>query len=81
MELQFTQGWSSFTRRIFINKNVQEVYKAWAVAAELEKWFFETADYLDNTGKAISKTDYVQSGHTSNWKWHGWPHVHTGKII
>jgi len=78
--MTFSQGWSSFTRRIFINKDVHTVYSAWSKSAELEKWFFKSAEYCEDE-KAIDKTAYVQRGHTCKWQWHGWPHIHTGTIL
>ena len=79
--MKFSTEWSSFTRRIFIYKDVETVYNAWALSGELEKWFFEKADYLDTEGNAIAKNEYVKSNFSCAWKWFGWPHIHTGKIL
>jgi len=81
MEMTFTPGWKAFKRRIFINTSVERVYQAWAQSGELEHWFFESADYLDADAQAIGKSTNVQTGNTCSWKWYGWPHLHTGKIL
>ncbi len=80
MEMTFSSGWTDFTRRIFINADISTVYNAWAKSSELEKWFFEKAEYVDGDTN-IDKSALVQSGNTAYWQWFGWPHAHTGNIL
>lgn len=35
-------NWTSFTLKIGIKAHLETLYKAWANATEIEKWFFET---------------------------------------
>lgn len=32
-------NWSQFSKRIFINTDLESVYNAWTKSEELEKWF------------------------------------------
>lgn len=75
--------WSKFTKRITVNSNMRAIYNAWAIPAEIERWFLASAEYKTSDNKSRSKNERVLSGDTYEWKWHGYPNgaVERGKIL
>lgn len=62
--------WTSFTKRIAIKSSLSEIYEAWTVAANLEKWFLERVVFHDVGGKLLENTKPVKSGIRYDWYWY-----------
>lgn len=77
------RDWSKFTKRINVDSNMRAIYNAWAVPAEIERWFLASAEYQTTEKKRRPKTERVRSGDTYEWKWHGFPNgsAETGTIL
>jgi uncharacterized protein YndB with AHSA1/START domain len=73
--------WGSFTKRIILNKNFEDVYKCWTIPELLTEWFLEKADYLTKENNPRDKQDFIQSGDTFTWKWHNWDILETGEVF
>lgn len=73
--------WTQFTRRIHINKPVQEVYNALAIPTQIEKWFLEKADYIQVNCEVRDKNTPYQRGDAYEWKWWGWEHIEKGVVL
>jgi len=73
-------NWTSFKRRILINKPAASIYPCWATKSQIETWFLEKADY--QSGKIIRKPDeLIQKGDLYTWKWHNWDFTEEGQIL
>ncbi len=66
------RDWSTFTRRITVNGPVSDVYEAWAVPSQIERWFLRSAEYVAFDGKARARNDEVETGDSYLWRWHGY---------
>ena len=73
--------WTSFRKRITINKPLKDVYAAWAVPTKLENWFLEKAVYVDSNGDPRKSDQLIQQGDRFIWKWHNWETEENGEIL
>lgn len=71
----------TFTRRIIIAKDIDQVFNAWVVEGQMEKWFLKSAKFIRNGA-------FLKSGETSStddsyeWIWHTWPeNVQIGSVL
>ncbi|MBG6233822.1 uncharacterized protein YndB with AHSA1/START domain [Pedobacter sp. CAN_A7] len=62
--------WTSFTKRIAIKSSLREIYEAWTVAANLEKWFLERVVFQDMGNNQLEHTEPVKSGTRYDWYWY-----------
>lgn len=73
-------NWTSFSRKIAIKASLLDIYNAWTIPGEIEKWFLETATFFDKEQKEIGKTSSIQKGHTYAWTWYLYDMTEHGKI-
>ncbi len=73
--------WTTFRKRIFILKPLDEVYSAWATKAKIEQWFLERADLHDQNGSKRRPDEPVQTRDSFIWKWHNWDFNEKGTIL
>lgn len=71
MSISFSNDWSQFTRRIFIKAPIEQVYNAWAMQGQMEKWFLLKSQFSRND-IPLSNGDLITTGDSFIWKWHGW---------
>lgn len=73
--------WTSFRKRIVINKQMEEVYSAWTLPGSLTKWFLEKAEYVtpENVNRKPDKE--IQTGDKHSWKWHNWDFTEEGEVL
>ncbi len=64
-----TIDWQTFTKTAVINSSLDQLYKAWTIPSELEKWFLKKADYFRD-GQPIDKNSGIQTGDTYTWYWY-----------
>jgi Activator of Hsp90 ATPase homolog 1-like protein. len=64
--------WSKFSLKINIDADVEDIFNAWSIPGELEKWFLRSAKFQHN-GAELSKNARVQDGDAYEWLWHGHP--------
>ncbi len=62
--------WTSFTKRIAIKSSRSEIYEAWSVATNLEKWFLERVIFKDIDGNQLGQTEPIRSGVRYEWYWY-----------
>ena len=62
--------WGQFSKRIFINTDLETVYNYWTKSEELEKWFLSKASFYSKEGKEILPTSNVGSLNEYNWRWY-----------
>lgn len=79
--METNPDWTTFRKRIVINKPVEEVYAAWAKSVNMETWFLEKAKYFDNTEQPRKPDEPVRKGDRFIWKWNNWDFEENGKIL
>lgn len=62
--------WTSFTKRIAIKSSLSEIYDAWTVAANLEKWFLERVVFHVVGSNLLGYPKSVNSGIRYDWYWY-----------
>lgn len=72
--------WTSFTLRIAIKAELQDLYQAWASKSGIEKWFLSEADYLDSTKEKVAKDQSAQVNDTYFWRWFLYEETESGSI-
>lgn len=61
--------WTSFTKKIAIKASLADIYKAWTVPAELERWFLERAVFHRDDGTQAPGQP-AQIGAQYDWYWY-----------
>lgn len=74
-------NWETFTKKIAVKANLAELYNAWTVPQEIEKWFLSNAEFKKPSGKLALRNENVQSNDTYAWSWYLYDIVETGRII
>lgn len=72
--------WTSFTRKIAIKSDLETLYKAWTIPAEIEKWFLKSATYSDENGNELDREQNVTAGNSYKWTWYLYDDIEHGKI-
>lgn len=62
--------WTSFTKRIAVKSSLADIYNAWTVAANLEKWFLERVVFKDEKGDLMDVNQPVENGYQYDWYWY-----------
>ncbi|MGB1031526.1 MAG: SRPBCC family protein [Flavobacteriales bacterium] len=73
--------WTSFTKKIAVKNSVSEIYDAWTVPQEIEKWFLSKASFQNADGDAVFKSENVNEGDVYEWMWFLYDVKERGKII
>lgn len=73
--------WTSFRKRILIEKPLKTVYQCWATPSKIEEWFLEKAIFAKDGGKKRDADEYVASGDSFTWKWNNWDFEEKGQIL
>ena len=73
--------WTTFTRKVAIKASLSEIYNAWTIPSEIEKWFLKTADYFAENGNSIDRDANVSQNDRYAWSWYLFDIVEKGRII
>ena len=73
--------WTSFVKRIAVKANLADIYSAWTLSAEIEKWFLEKAEFYDAEGDLLGANTPVTQGCTYKWYWFLFPDDMQGRIL
>ncbi len=73
--------WTSFQKRIVVNKSLSELYSAWATKSKIEQWFLQEANYWDTNKNSRNGNELVQKGDTFTWRWHNWDFEDKGEVL
>jgi uncharacterized protein YndB with AHSA1/START domain len=74
-------NWNQFTKRVYINSNIEQVYNAWTKSEELEKWFLSNASFYAKNNIKINSNENVTSNSKYKWKWFAQNHSENGTIF
>lgn len=61
--------WTSFTKKIAIKASIDEIYNAWTTSGELERWFFEKADFY-HSGELLDPNTNAVPDSSYEWLWY-----------
>jgi uncharacterized protein YndB with AHSA1/START domain len=64
--------WSSFTKRITIDAEADEIYRALASQSGIESWFLRIAQFTSSDGTVRHRQKLAEKGDRYFWAWHGW---------
>ncbi len=73
--------WTNFVKRIYIDKDMQEVYDAWTVPEKITEWFLEKVEYTEENDQKRGNDEHIQNEDSFRWKWHNWDFEEEGKIL
>lgn len=73
--------WTSFTKRIAIKATLADIYKAWTVPADLERWFLEHVAFRSEAGELAERDQPAASGMEYDWYWYLDTNPLHGKIL
>lgn len=73
--------WTSFTIRILVKANLNDIYDAWTKSAEIEKWFLKEAIFTNTDGTKINKEQSIREDYSYEWIWYLYDDQATGKIM
>ena len=74
-------NWSQFSKRIFINADLEIVYNSWTKSEELEKWFLSNATFFSKEGRKILPTKNITPKNVYKWNWFAQNHSEEGTVI
>lgn len=72
--------WTSFTKKIAVKAKLDDIYNAWTISNELERWFLEKATFFNENKEPISKYTNVSTSNTYKWLWYLYNDQMTGII-
>ncbi len=73
--------WDSFIQKIAIKANLEDIYDAWTMPSELEKWFLKEALFFKENGEKVGFFENISLKDTYEWSWFLYDAVENGKII
>ena len=59
--------------RINVKASREKLYWRWATKEGIESWFLRKSDYKNSVGTLRGNNEFVQTGDTYSWWWHGYP--------
>jgi uncharacterized protein YndB with AHSA1/START domain len=73
--------WTRFTKRIAVKAPLEALYNAWTQSAELERWFLQTARFLDSAGNPMDGREPTAAGMTYEWTWFLYDGLEKGMVL
>lgn len=72
--------WTTFKLKIAIKAKMAEIYNAWTIANEIEKWFLIDAEFADENGLVLSKSQNALKGDGYKWIWYLYDDIEHGTV-
>jgi uncharacterized protein YndB with AHSA1/START domain len=73
--------WTTFEKRVEINKDLRDVYEQWVVPNNLIKWFLKEADFFKHDKSLRDPETYIQKGDHYIWQWQGYDDMEKGEVL
>lgn len=73
--------WESFTKKIAVKASISDLYDAWTIPQEIEKWFLSKAVFHKPDGEQLPHHSNFEQNDTYQWSWYLFGSVENGKII
>ena len=74
-------NWTSFTKKIAIKSTIQQLYDAWTVPEDIEKWFLSKAHFENPNGFVVKRNENIQSNDNYQWSWFLFETTEKGAIL
>ncbi len=71
--------WSAFSMKILIKTSINDVYRAWTLSSELEKWFLEKATFWGLDRQVMPPNEQAGAGCRYQWSYYLHEEVENGK--
>ena len=73
--------WTSFSRKISVKARISDLYDAWTIPQELERWFLSRAHYTRLDGSIVGNQERIGPRDEYEWSWHTWDVVEKGAVL
>jgi Activator of Hsp90 ATPase homolog 1-like protein len=73
--------WTSFERKVVINRGLSDVYEQWVVPNNLLKWFLKEADFFKPDKSLRDPETYIKKGDLYIWQWHRHEDIEKGEVL
>jgi len=60
-------NWTSFTRKIAIKATLVELYNAWTIPQEIEKWFLRKVPFKKPNEETVNSSEHKKQNDTYEW--------------
>lgn len=74
-------NWESFTKKISIKSNISDLYNAWSIPQEIEKWFLSEAVFEKPDGQLVKRNENFKENDSYQWSWYLFDTIENGKVI
>lgn len=74
-------NWETFTKKIAVKADISDLYNAWTIPNEIEKWFLSSAVFHKPSGQRVENNEHVNQNDSYQWSWYLFDIAETGKII
>lgn len=71
--------WTRFTRKIAVKASVKQLYDAWTIPQELEKWFLKRARFFDQDHMVADDAN-IKAGSRYEWEWYLYDGIEKGSV-
>ena len=72
--------WTQFTLKVAIKAKLSDIYNAWTIASEIERWFLIDAEFMDENGRVIDKSKNALAGDRYKWIWYLYDDIEKGIV-
>lgn len=80
MAIEEKYNFKKFIQRIYVSKNIVEIYNMWTVVELIEKWYVVHASYHTSDGRLREKNENIKINDEYEWKWVDGAMLH-GRIL
>ncbi len=74
-------NWTQFTKKIAVKASIRDMYDAWAMATNIEKWFLKEGVFFHPNGSKLVKDSPFSKGDGYEWYWFLYDGVENGEIL
>ncbi len=74
-------NWTQFTKKIAIKASLKQIYDAWTIPEEIEKWFLSQAIYDRENEGSVPRNENIQEKDKYQWSWFLFDIVEEGDIL
>ncbi len=61
--------WTTFTKKIAVKASLSDIYNAWTMAEDIEKWFLSKCIFMNLNGNPIGQKKQIEKGFSYQWNW------------
>lgn len=73
--------WTSFTVRILVKASIEDIYNAWTIPAQLERWFVKKATFFDTSRHPADANKNAEKDYKYSWTYYLHDPVENGRFL